>query len=100
MKALPVIPPMMGADDFEREVAPLLAPSPRFRITRFGEIKPDGEAQYLVKGLLQSTGLAVVWGEPKCGKSFWTFDLLMHVSLGRLYRGRRVTAGPCNLLRP
>ena len=31
---------------------------------------------------MQSTGLAVVWGAPKCGKSFWTFDVLMHVALG------------------
>ena len=23
-------------------------------------------------------GLVVVWGPPKCGKSFWAFDLAMH----------------------
>ena len=55
---------------------------PRFQIARFAAIKADGNAQYLVKGLMQSTGLAVVWGAPKCGKSFWTFDVLMHVALG------------------
>ena len=65
----------------------------RFKIARFGTIKPDSTAQYLVKGLLQSTGLAVVWGPPKCGKSFWVFDLLMHVALGWPYRGHRVTSG-------
>jgi RecA-family ATPase len=37
--------------------------------------------------------LAVVWGPPKCGKSFWTFDLLMHVAFGWSYRGRRVRKG-------
>ena len=42
---------------------------------------------------MQSTGLAVVWGAPKCGKSFWTFDALMHVALGWEYRGRRVRQG-------
>ena len=66
---------------------------PRFQIARFAAIKPDGNAQYLVKGLMQSTGLAVVWGAPKCGKSFWTFDALMHVALGWKYRGRRVRQG-------
>ena len=66
---------------------------PRFQIARFAAIKPDGNAQYLVKGLMQSTGLAVVWGAPKCGKSFWTFDALMHVALGWDYRGRRVRQG-------
>ena len=65
----------------------------RFPLARFDTIKPDASASYLVKGLVPSAGLAVVWGEPKCGKSFWTFDLLMHVSLGWDYRGRRVKAG-------
>ena len=66
----------------------------RFRLIPFEKITPDDGASYLVKGLLSSTGLAVVWGAPKCGKSFWTFDLLMHVALGWKYRGLRVTAGP------
>jgi hypothetical protein len=39
-------------------------------------------------------GLVVVWGPPKCGKSFWMFDLMMHVALGWHYRGRRVHQGP------
>src|SRR4029077_20695580 len=33
------------------------------------------------------------WGSPKCGKSFWTFDLVMHVALGWEYRGHRVQQG-------
>ena len=67
---------------------------PRFTLTRFADIKPlDGE-DYCVKGFLPRSGLAVVWGPPKCGKSFWAFDLLMHVALGWRYRGRRVRQGP------
>ena len=86
----PAIPPLVSSErKFERETVG----SPRFLITPFGSIKPDITAQYLVKGLLQDSGLAVSWGAPKCGKSFWTFDLLMHVALDRPYRGRRVTAG-------
>jgi hypothetical protein len=27
-------------------------------------------------------GLILVWGPPKCGKSFWTFDTVMHIALG------------------
>jgi hypothetical protein len=50
-------------------------------------------SNYLVKGILPRTGLAVVWGPPKCGKSFWTFDLVVHVALGREYRGRPVRQG-------
>jgi hypothetical protein len=66
----------------------------RFPLARFSTIKSDKTAPYLVKGLLQSTGLAVVWGAPKCDKSFWTFDVFMHVALNRAYRGHRVTSGP------
>jgi RecA-family ATPase len=66
----------------------------RFKLTPFAEFKLDEHAPYLVKGLLPRSGLAVVWGPPKCGKSFWAFDLLMHVALGWEYRGHRVVSGP------
>jgi hypothetical protein len=66
---------------------------PRFKLKRFAEILVATTANYLVKGILPSTGLVVVWGPPKCGKSFWTFDLVMHVAIGRKYRGRRVQQG-------
>jgi AAA domain len=32
-------------------------------------------------------------GAPKCGKSFFTFDLSMHVALGWTYRGQKVEQG-------
>src|SRR5262249_52564081 len=44
--------------------------------------------------ILPRIGLATVWGPPKCGKSFWIFDLAMHVALGWPYRGRKVQQGP------
>jgi len=72
-------------EEAERDAPGLL----RFQIERFASIKPSPNASYLVKGLLQSTGLAVIWGAPKCRKSFWVVDLLMHVALGWKYRGRR-----------
>jgi AAA domain-containing protein len=65
----------------------------RFVLRRFGAIKHDAENAYLVKDLLCSTGLVVVWGAPKCAKSFWVFDLLMHVARGLAYRGHRVRQG-------
>jgi hypothetical protein len=70
------------------------AKSTRFPLIAFDDIKPDDGHRYLIKGLLQSTGLVVVGGPPKCGKSFWTFDALMHVALGWPYRGHRVNSGP------
>jgi AAA domain len=68
---------------------------PRFSLVKFSKIQPlDGDDDYCVKNLLPRSGLVVVWGAPKCGKSFWTFDLLMHVALGWTYRGLRVRQGP------
>lgn len=48
---------------------------------------------YLVKNLVPRQGLIVVWGLPKCGKSFWVLDLAFHIALGQEYRGRRVKQG-------
>jgi len=66
---------------------------PRIRLIPFDEIKLGTEPRYLVKGIIPRQGLAVVWGPPKCGKSFWIFDLAMHVALGWQYRERRVQQG-------
>jgi hypothetical protein len=65
-----------------------------FKLTRFDAVLLGSSAVYLVKGLAPTGGLTVVWGPPKSGKSFWTFDLAMHVARGELYRGRRVQPGP------
>jgi len=65
----------------------------RFPLIPFGELKPRTAPAYTVKGILPRVGLAVVWGPPKCGKSFWFFDLLCHVALGWAYRDKRVQQG-------
>ena len=64
------------------------------RLVPFSELKLGAARRYLVKGLIPRTGMTVIWGPPKCGKSFWLFDCLMHVALAWEYRGRRVHAGP------
>jgi hypothetical protein len=67
---------------------------PRFKVTPFSAIKLDPtRINYLVKRLFPRTGLVVIWGPPKCGKSFWALDLAMHVALGWPYRGRRTRQG-------
>jgi len=66
----------------------------RFHLTRFRDITITEGVAYLVKDLIPTNGLVVVWGPPKCGKSFWMFDLSMHIALGQEYRGRRVQKGP------
>jgi hypothetical protein len=66
-----------------------------YPLQAFGNISLDtARNNYLVKGLLANSGLAVIWGPPKCGKSFWAFDLGMHIALGRDYRGHKVQQAP------
>jgi AAA domain len=80
-----------------RELAEAITALPnksRFQLRRFGDLKIGSEPNYLVKGLIPRRGIVVVWGPPKCGKSFWTFDLVMRVALDWPYRGRRVQQGP------
>jgi hypothetical protein len=65
----------------------------RFTLVPFHDIALDSAVAYLIKDLIPSAGLIVVWGPPKCGKSFKTFDMMMCVARGIPYRGRRVRQG-------
>jgi hypothetical protein len=65
----------------------------RFKLTRFDEIPYSIDDDDLVEGLLPSTGVAVIWGAPKSGKSFWALDLSMHIALGWKYRELNVECG-------
>ena len=79
----------------EAEASKSVEPSKaRFHLTRFRDIAVAEGIAYLVKDLIPTMGLVVAWGPPKCGKSFWMFDLSMHIALGWKYRGRRVQNGP------
>lgn len=68
---------------------------PRIYFVPFDRIKLDrSQRRYLIKNVIPRHGLVVVWGPPKCGKSFLVFDMAMHVALGLEYRGQRVQQGP------
>src|SRR5262245_1939031 len=69
------------------------SPDARFTLVPFNRLKPGTATPHLVKGLIPRVGIVAVWGPPKCGKSFWAFDLAMHSALGWEYRNRRVSAG-------
>jgi hypothetical protein len=66
---------------------------PAFTLKCFEEILLSTAPNYLVKGIIPRAGMIVVWGPPKCGKSFWVFDICMYIALGRIYRGRKVRQG-------
>jgi AAA domain len=65
----------------------------RFKFTQFRDIELGTAAPCVVDGMIPRLGVAVVWGKPKSGKTFWIYDLEMHVALGWHYRGRRVEQG-------
>jgi len=69
------------------------AKNKRINLVPFDKIMLGSDRTYLVKNLIPRSGLVVIWGPPKSGKSFWTFDLVMHVALGWPYRDRRVQQG-------
>ena len=69
------------------------SPDAPFTLVPFNQLKPGTGTSHLVKGLIPRVGIVAVWGPPKCGKSFWAFDLAMHSALGWEYRNRRVIAG-------
>src|SRR5262249_59195827 len=79
--------------DDEEQQQPKPRPG-RFTVKTLEDINVSMAPNYLVKGILPRVGLGVAWGPPKCGKSFLTFDLVMHIACGRPYRGRPVRQGP------
>lgn len=71
-----------------------------FPMVPFESIRLDTEDRdYLIKGLLPRSGLAVIWGPPKCYKSFWATDTALYIAAGREYLGRRVQQAPVVLCR-
>jgi AAA domain len=88
-------PPSAAKPETRKQAPSGSKAKPRFVLQAFADISVDVTRRgYLVKNLLASTGLAVIWGPPKCGKSFWAVDLGLHIALGREYRGRRVQQVP------
>ena len=62
----------------------------RFVVTDLDDVKLAEQPVSLIDGLLCSTGLAVVFGAPKSGKSFIISDALFHVAMGRTWACCRV----------
>jgi hypothetical protein len=56
-------------------------------------LDPDLTSRSLVKGLLDSTALALVIGEAGCGKTFLVLDLALSIAAGRDWFDRRVRLG-------
>jgi RecA-family ATPase len=66
---------------------------PRFQLIPFDRLQPVTKPAYLVKDIIPRAGIVVVWGPPKCGKSFWMTTTMLYVALGWEYRGHKVVQG-------
>jgi hypothetical protein len=72
---------------------PVDSSAAKFTFTAFGKIAWSAATEHLIYGILPRAGLVVVYGKPKCGKSFWVYDLVMHPARGIDYRGHDVIPG-------
>lgn len=72
-------------------------PRPRdtsaFDVIDLDDIQIGTEPAWLIDGLMPATGLGVVYGLPKSGKSFIIADGVFHVAMGREWAGRGVLHG-------
>jgi hypothetical protein len=85
--------PASSGHDNDAEVI-VTPPKARFPLIRFADLKVSTSPSYLINGLIPRVGLTIVWGPPKCGKSFWTTDAMLHLAMGLEYRKRKVFSGP------
>jgi hypothetical protein len=65
----------------------------RFRLVDFEDMIPDEVSHYLVDELLPEKGIGMVWGKPKCLKSFCVLDICFHIARGWPYHDRAVKQG-------
>jgi Bifunctional DNA primase/polymerase, N-terminal len=61
----------------------------RFKLTEWCDLRLDNELPYLVDEFLPSKGIVVVWGPPKCLKSFLMYSAMFHVAMGWDVRRQR-----------
>src|SRR5262245_26825322 len=59
-----------------------------------GELKRPSGGRFLIHNVLPRRGLAVLWGEPKSGKTFLILDMAYHIATGKKWRGLATKQGP------
>lgn len=82
-----------AAADFPDDAPPQATRRPRLRPMTFGELGSLRAPRWLARGMIPAGGLAVVYGRPKAGKTFWALDLSLCVATGRSFHGVSVERG-------
>lgn len=83
-----------AAGDFDDDThAPETTVRSRLRPLSFSELKSLRAPRWRVHRLIPDGGLAVVYGRPKAGKTFWALDLSLSIATGRDFHGANVSRG-------
>ena len=70
------------------------SPKPRrLQLTRADQIKMR-PPEWLLRGMLERDTLALIFGDPACGKSFLAIDWASRIATGTPWRGHAVQSGP------
>ena len=64
-----------------------------FPLEALRDIQVDRSAQWLIRGLMPTKGLHILYGAPATGKSFVALSAAMHVAAGRDWAGRKTFQG-------
>jgi hypothetical protein len=67
-------------------------PKAKFELIRADDLRFT-EVNYLVDRLIEAESLAMLFGDPGCGKSFVALDLAACIATGRPFHGREVRQG-------
>jgi len=63
------------------------------RVKYLHEVKPKLKQMYLVNKLLSPGAMSVVYGESNGGKTFFSLNLALHISLGQIWHDRATMPG-------
>jgi hypothetical protein len=84
----------LDANNNNRSSATASAHGPKFKLLSYRDLRPGiNDQDYRVDELLPMEGLVIVWGKFKCLKTFWVYDLALHIAKGWEYRDRAVRQG-------
>jgi hypothetical protein len=65
----------------------------RFRFEALRDVAPDGPNRHLIRGILNSQELSVLYGPSGSGKTFIALDIAAHIASGRPWCGKEVAQG-------
>lgn len=83
----------VGPSDIYLSMSDLVNSGPKFVIEPWSEIVKLPPESWLIKKILPSQGLAVIFGRPNSFKSFVAIDIGLSVALGKLWGGHKVQQG-------